>query len=171
MVSALYKPIRLSSLNSNSPTPIHWEQDLGISLTAAQWDAIWKNTTSISNCLRYTIIKMKDLHRDYITLHRLKNMDQSLSDLCWHGCGEVGTPMNLFWKCPVVKSDVDYMLTGILSVCIPLCLVVCLLGSRVDNIQPRTTQCIIALAFPTVKCTILMKWKECKPQCLAWTFG
>uniref|UniRef100_A0A8C8FF75 Uncharacterized protein n=1 Tax=Oncorhynchus tshawytscha TaxID=74940 RepID=A0A8C8FF75_ONCTS len=26
-----------------------------------------------------------------------------LSELCWHGCGEVGTQMHVLWKCPAVK--------------------------------------------------------------------
>jgi hypothetical protein len=45
-VSALYKLVGLSSPN-DILTQLHWEQDLCASLTAVQWDAIWKNTTSI----------------------------------------------------------------------------------------------------------------------------
>ncbi len=45
------------------------------------------------------------------------------------------------------------------------CPVVCLLGIRVGNIHARITQRIIALAFLSVKRTILMNWKIRKPDC------
>ena len=60
-VSTLYKLVGLSSPNSNIPTPLHWEQDLGVFLTAVQWDAIWKNI-DIQLTVRYKIIQMV-LHR------------------------------------------------------------------------------------------------------------
>lgn len=104
----------------------------------------------------------------HITPHRLKKINQSLSDLGCYGCGGVSTVMHLLRKCPAAKTfwtEVD-MLSGILNACIPHC-PVCLSGSRVNNIQPRTTQQIIALAFLPVKRTILRNWKECKPQCFS----
>jgi hypothetical protein len=109
--------------------------------------------------------QIKVLH---ITPNRLKKMNQSLSDVGCYGCGGVGTLMHLLWKCPAAKTfwtEVD-MLSGILNACIPTlsCVPV---RCMVDNIHPRTTQRIIALAFLPVKRAILRNWKESKPQCFS----
>uniref|UniRef100_A0A8C9YFL0 Reverse transcriptase zinc-binding domain-containing protein n=1 Tax=Sander lucioperca TaxID=283035 RepID=A0A8C9YFL0_SANLU len=95
------------------------------------------------------------LHRAYITPSKFNKMDNSLSHLCWHGCSETGTLIHLMWQCPAVKSfwkEVISRLSSILIVKIPLCPLICLLGSKVDNIQSTRIQCIIALAFLSVKC-------------------
>ncbi len=95
-------------------------------------------------------------------------MDPNVSELCWHGCGELGTFMHLLWFYPAVEQfwyEVIDILKVILNVYIPQCPAVCLLGSKVENIHARITQRIIALAFLSVKRTILMKWKIRKPDC------
>lgn len=53
----------------------------------------------------------------------------------------------------------------ILNIHVPKCPVVCLLGDWVDDIQSDITQRISALAFLSVKRTILMNWKVQKPDC------
>uniref|UniRef100_A0A8C4EM44 Reverse transcriptase zinc-binding domain-containing protein n=1 Tax=Dicentrarchus labrax TaxID=13489 RepID=A0A8C4EM44_DICLA len=35
---------------------------------------------------------------------RLNKIDSSSSDLCWHGCEQVGTLTHMLWHCPAVKS-------------------------------------------------------------------
>lgn len=49
-VSTLYKLVGLSSPNSNIPTPLQPSPVPNVSLTAVQWDAIWKNTSNIQLC-------------------------------------------------------------------------------------------------------------------------
>ena len=44
--TALYKLVGIFSSNNNIPAQLCWEQDLGVSLTAVQWDATWKSTKS-----------------------------------------------------------------------------------------------------------------------------
>uniref|UniRef100_A0A8C5A5M1 Uncharacterized protein n=1 Tax=Gadus morhua TaxID=8049 RepID=A0A8C5A5M1_GADMO len=82
----------------------------------------------------------------YITPSRLKKMDNSLSHLCWHGCGEAGTLMHQLWQCPAVQcfwKCVIFNLSSFLNVRIPLCPLTCHLGSRVENIESTVTQRII----------------------------
>ena len=110
------------------------------------------------------------MHRAYITPSRLKKMDNSLSHLCWHGCGEAGTLIHQLWQCPAVQSfwkGIIYNLSSFLNVRIPLCPLTCLLGSRVENIESTVTQRIIALAFLSAKRIILINWKIRKPNCFS----
>lgn len=63
-VSTLYKLVGLSSPNSNIPTPLQPSPVPNVSLTAVQWDAIWKNI-DIQLTVRYKVIQMAL----YITPH------------------------------------------------------------------------------------------------------
>ena len=167
-VSVIYKLLSSSLPDSTTVIKSQWERDIGSSLTADQWDLILKQSTSICSCVRYKIIQFKIIHRAYITPHKLKKMDPNVSELCWHGCGELGTFMHLLWFCPVIEqfwSEVIDILKAILNIHIPKCPVVCLLGSAVGNIHVKIMQRIIALAFLSVKRTILMNWKIRKPDC------
>lgn len=85
-------------------------------------------------------------------------MNTNVSEMCWHGCGEVGTFMHLLCFCPVVEqfwSELTDILEVILNVYIPQCPAVCLLGRRVENIHAKLTQQLIALASLSVKRIIL----------------
>lgn len=103
LASGIYHLLLLSSSNSITQTQLRWEQELGISLPPNEWDNIWKHSVSLWKCARFRIINLKVLHRAYITPCRLKKMDKSLSDLCWHGCGNVGTLAHSLLFCPAVK--------------------------------------------------------------------
>ena len=53
----------------------------------------------------------------------------------------------------------------ILNVHILKCPIVCILESRLENIQERPVQWIVSLAFLSVMRTILMNWKTRKLDC------
>ncbi len=91
-----------SALNLNTHTQTQWEQDL-VSLTPSDGEKIWRDPAIISKSVRYRIIQIKICHRAYITPAKLTKMDPSSSDLCWHGCGQVGTLIHVLWHCPAVK--------------------------------------------------------------------
>lgn len=168
VVASLYKLLGLSSPNNNISIQARWEKDVGAHLTPAQWDSIWKNSMSMSNCVRYKIIQMKILHRAYITPTRLLKTDQSLTDLCWHGCGEVSTLLHLLWNCPAIKlfwTEVVRVMSEILNIAIPLCPRICLLGGKLESVRDGKMQKIIALAYLAVKRIILLNWKVRKPIC------
>lgn len=103
-VSALYKMLIQSLPDSTVSTKLQWEKDIGSSLTKEQWEAIIKNSSLCSKCVHYKIIQMKIIHRAYVTPKTLKKMNSNLPDLCWHGCGRIGTLKHLLWSCPAVKQ-------------------------------------------------------------------
>lgn len=79
---------------------------------------------------------MKIIHRAYTTPYKLKKIDPNASELCWHGCGRLGTLIHLLWSCPVVNhfwTEVINVLKMILNVHIPQCPALCILGNRLEN--------------------------------------
>lgn len=167
-VSNLYRFLTLSSPRCNTLTQMKWHQDLGINMSTTEWDKLWRDSITVSNCVRYRVIQMKIMHRAYFTPSKLRTMDQSISDLCWHGCGEVGTLIHMLWHCPAVKAlweEVARSLTTILNVDIRITPKTGLLGARVEGVQNNKLQKVTSLACLAVKRLILLNWKVRKPSC------
>ena len=153
---------------------LQWEQDLGKKLTAEQWGTIIQHPNHASKCVRYKLIQLKTLHRSYITPEKMKRMDPDTSDACWHGCGERGSMMHMFWECPEVKrfwAGTLQTLYAITNERISASPEMCLLGLGVDGVRPSVTQRLLSLAFLSVKRTILMNWKKGKPTVSVWSVG
>uniref|UniRef100_A0A667XHY3 Reverse transcriptase zinc-binding domain-containing protein n=1 Tax=Myripristis murdjan TaxID=586833 RepID=A0A667XHY3_9TELE len=127
----------------------------------------------MSNCVRYKVIQLNLLHRVYITPFRLKKMDHTLSNLCWHGCGEVGTLLHSLWSCPAVKAlweKVGEILSKLLSVDVDLHPATCLLGMPQQEIHDMLVQSVPEkhmYNIITVSLLVFLKWwslgfmKEC----------
>ena len=142
-VSNLYRFLTLSSPSCNTLTQMKWHQDLGITLTTSEWDRLWRNSITVSNCVRYRVIQLKIMHRAYFTPSKLKKIDENISDLCWHGCGEVGTLIHMLWHCPAVKAlweEVAQFLTKLFNGDISITPTVGLLGAHLDNIRNKKQQ-------------------------------
>ena len=103
-VSKLYRMLCHTFFECNVSIRAQWERDLGVPLTAEQWEAILSRSNYLSSCVRYKVIQLKILFRSYITPHKLKKMNCNVSDMCWHGCGSTGTLMHQLWHCPEVKK-------------------------------------------------------------------
>lgn len=130
LVSQLYISSTVSP-NSLSPIEHQWERVF--------WVYPWQCTTALSKYVRSRILQTKIIHRAYITPSRLKKTDNSLSQFCWHFCGEAGILRHLLQQCPSVRgfwNKVVLTLSSILKVKIPLCPLVCLLGIMLRNILP-----------------------------------
>lgn len=113
------------------------------------------------------VIQLKILHRAYITPSRLKKMDNTLSNMCWHGCGEVGTLVHSLWLCPAVKVLWDVVRdtpSKILNIDVTLSLATCLLGVQPTGINSVAHK-IVAFACLTTKRMILMNRKGRRPGC------
>ncbi len=149
-VSGLYKLLLHSSPNPNSKTESQWELDLGVKFTSAEWENIWRDIKTTSKSVRGRVIQLKILHRAYITPSRLKKIDSSASNLCWHECGQVGNLIHMLWLCPAVKlfwTEVCKLISVIIHVNIAPCPSVCLLGHRAVRLKTRQERKTVGFAF------------------------
>ena len=90
--------------------------------------------------------------------------------MCWHGCGTTGILMHQLWHCPEVRKfwlNVKEVLCNLFDVKFQLCPTVGLLGSKIEGVTSKAFQHLIALAFLSVKRTILINWKVRKPNCFS----
>ena len=161
----MYKLLSAMNPCTNLQTKCQWERDMGLPISEAQWNAALRNSTTISKCVRYKMIQLKLIHRAYMTPVIMSKIDPSVSNMCWHGCGSMGTLMHMLWNCPAVKQfwqDIVNDLTSVLNTGITLCPIVCLFGTEIDGTLTRNIQHIFSLAFLLAKRTILINWKERK---------
>ena len=167
-VSKLYKLLNYTFDECNVSIKERWEKDLNVTLTPEQWKLILRRSNYLSKCVRYKVIQMKVLFRSYITPYQLKKMNSSVSDMCWHGCGRIGTLIHQLWECSEVKMfwlRVKECLFSLFDIRLHLCPSACLLGSKIDEVCSKEVQDLIGLAFLSVKRIILMNWKVRKPNC------
>lgn len=113
---------------------------------------------SITKCAHCRIMNFKILHRAYITPSGLKKMDNSLSDLCWHGCGNVGTLAHCYLFCPAVKTLWNSVSVHNLKYTYKAFPATCLLGVQPTGIN-FLAQKMVTFACLTTKHIILENWK------------
>ena len=77
VVSNIYSLMFRAAYNAYSSVQLAWEHDINTSLTASQWNAIWRKVLSSSKCMRFRIIKYKILSSAYFTPVRLSKMDDN----------------------------------------------------------------------------------------------
>ena len=168
-VSKIYKLLCCtSSCISSKVIKAQWEKDLGINLTSEQWETILRRSNNLSKCVRYKIIQIKILFRSYITPHKLKKMNNGVTDKCWHGCGMNGTLIHLLWHCPETQTfwlKIRDYLCKLFKINFPLEPAVGLLGKQIEGATTKKIQYLLDLAFLSAKRLILMNWKVKKPNC------
>lgn len=166
-VSALYKLLIQSLPDNTVSTKLQWEKDIGSTLTEEQWNTITRKLSLCSKCVHYKIIQIKIFHRAYVTPTTLKKMNPNVSELCWHGCGQIGTLGHLLWSCPSVKklwdSVIEFM-EDTLNLIIPKQFHICVLGNIPENL-PKISQKVAGLGFMSAKRIILKNWKLQKMDC------
>ncbi len=79
-----------------------------------------------------------------------KKMDPSSSDLCWNGCGQVGTLFHMLWHCPAVKTLWKQVVHS-LSITINTEILTCLLGYRTAQLRLKKDRKTAGLAFLAAK--------------------
>lgn len=96
------------SLNRSIQTLPLWEHDLGVSFTSAEGERKVLGPCSnfqASEIQSYTIENLsQSKYHSFQAFRKKKTPDPSSCDLCWHGCGQVGTLIHLLWHCPAVSS-------------------------------------------------------------------
>lgn len=103
-ISLMYKlQLALDSASKSSPQ-IKWEKELRQTFTIADWSAASQAVSKFSRCINHKEIMRKIHLRWYLTPNRLKHIKPGASDLCWRGCGALGTQYHMWWQCPVTRA-------------------------------------------------------------------
>lgn len=143
-VSKIYKLCCISFKGIES-IKAQWEKDLGLHFTIDHWKKILSRSNYLSKRIRYKIIQIKILFRSYITPHKLKKINSSVSEKCWHGCGMTGTLIHLLWHCPETQefwlNIRDYFCK--LFINFQLDPAVGLLGKQIEGVIPKKLQYLL----------------------------
>ena len=97
----------------------------------------------------------------------MKKIDPSSSDLCWRGCGQVGTLIHMLWHCPAVKSsweDVVHSVSLMLKLELSPCPLICLLGYRAAPLRSKRDWKIAGPGFLVAKRMIFDELEDTKDK-------
>lgn len=92
--------------NSNQPPMDRfresWSKDLAMVLTDRQWqrDCIFAHKCSLSTRMQETAVKI--LTQWYATPAKLHKWCLQTSELCWRCQKDEGTPLHIWWQCPLI---------------------------------------------------------------------
>ncbi|KAF3835908.1 hypothetical protein F7725_028466 [Dissostichus mawsoni] len=81
VVSNIYKLLSRAAPNTYSPVQLSWEHDLNISLSALQWNSIWRSAMFSSKCERKPACFTRDSWlREYLDLLNMERAASLLGD-------------------------------------------------------------------------------------------
>lgn len=114
-ISFCYKLLTGTGHTSKSPMILQWEQKLQCSYTPQQWYRTLQPPLKISRCLLHWETVQKLFHNWYLTPSKLAWIYPNSTNLCWRNCGSPGTPLHIWWDCPIL-TKLWTMLSKLLSI-------------------------------------------------------
>lgn len=150
-----------------------WEKDLGITISADDWDTCLSSIHSCSINSRHQLIQFKVIHRLHYSCTKLHSFYPSVSPICPKCKAEEGTLGHLFWFCPKLYefwSDIFICLSTIHGCDITPDPYTAILGgarclTTLTHLQQKTVQYSMVIA----KRNILTLWKsENVPSFKTW---
>lgn len=100
-----------------------WEEELGIKIDRQEVGRIMKRVNATSVNYKLSEMNYKILTRMYIIPDRAHRITEGRSQLCWRGCGGIGTMAHIWWQCPVIMEfwgEIRQIINKILKTDIPL---------------------------------------------------
>lgn len=144
---------------------LKWEHLLQRTYTPQQWYCSLQTPLKFSKCLLHWETVQKIYHNWCLTPTKLAHIYPTTSNLCWRNCGSPGTPLYIWWDCPVLTtllSMLSKLLLSILSVPVPLTLQMVLLGLELEP-WPKPSRIIISHALIATRLAIAKNWKSPLP--------
>lgn len=103
-ISLIYEQLNSKSVFLKLNPLIKWEKDIGKSFTEKQWLSAIKCNHRFSRCLNYEELAVKLLAKWHFTPYIVAKFSDGNSNLCWRGCGQVGTVVHMVWVCPHLRG-------------------------------------------------------------------
>uniref|UniRef100_A0A803JHE0 Reverse transcriptase domain-containing protein n=1 Tax=Xenopus tropicalis TaxID=8364 RepID=A0A803JHE0_XENTR len=171
LISRIYKML-------TDPTPedqpkhkymTKWANCLPTPPTTEDWEAIWTNSRKIVTCVRQKESIYKTLMFWYYTPDKLHALFPDHPNTCWRLCGEVGTPLHIFWTCPKIQplwNNIADLLTNLTAQVLPKDPLTYLLGRPFPELS-KYSQALANQVLTMTRIALAAKWKSIDPPTIA----
>uniref|UniRef100_A0A8D0H8V9 Reverse transcriptase domain-containing protein n=1 Tax=Sphenodon punctatus TaxID=8508 RepID=A0A8D0H8V9_SPHPU len=102
VISRLYRCIRKIFQFPDAGYIEKWEEDLNMAFTKETMAQIWSHTQNCAKSLMVKEPQIKLVFRFYLTPLSIHRANRNYSELCWRGCGHVGSYLHHWWDCETI---------------------------------------------------------------------
>lgn len=144
---------------------IKWEEELQQSFSRSDWLAASRSTTKLLRYINHKEISCKIHLRWYMTPARFHHIKPDASKFCWRLCGEFGTQLHMWWKCPriaVFWQEVAKLLSEVLKHKIILTPELAVLDIHFFSF-PRPFRTVLQHALVSERYVIAQNWNSPNP--------
>lgn len=164
LTSTLYNLVHSSCPDPTISLKQTWEQDLGLTISDADWGVILNLTHDTSICARHGLLQCKILHRVHFTNARLAKIYPGRSDACSRCGNSPADHVHMFWSCPKLSafwsSIFDTLSTALKSKIEPHPLTA-LFG--IPSRPEMHVEQVVAFTTLLARRLILLRWKHSSP--------
>lgn len=139
-----------------------WEKEIGKEFTDLQWKQAINNNRKFSRCANYEELTQKLMLRWYYTPYITAKFSRDNSNLCWRGCGQIGTLAHMLWSCLGVKKfwwKVYDMLSKLTNSTVVQNIEQAILGLNMDQYKPEH-RCIVTQILLAARMELIYRWKS-----------
>lgn len=103
LISSLYNALLQPNLCHLPFYTVSWIKEDSSFTTYKQWGILWSSSINRSKFLNVHIQHFKFISHWYLTPHRLRLMNKTISPLYWRNCGQTATQLHIWWACPFIN--------------------------------------------------------------------
>lgn len=161
-IKVIYNSLHSKDAFTKNKQITKWEKEIGKEFTDLQWKQAITNNRKFSRCANYEELTQKLMLRWYYTPYITAKFSKDNSNLCWRGCGQVGTLAHMLWSCPEVKKfwwKVYDMLSKLTDCKVVPKIEQAILGINMDQYKPEY-RCIATHVLLAARMELVYRWKS-----------
>lgn len=161
-ITLIYNALNSKDIFTKYTPLLKWEKKLGKEFSELQWKMAIKCNLQFSRCSNYEELAQKLTQRWYFTPYIVAKFSKDKSNLCWRGCGQVGTLTHMVWSCVSLRdfwTEIFNLISKVMGIPIKPNIEQAILSSNVSNF-PAAVRSIMTNILLAAHSGIMYRWKS-----------
>lgn len=160
-ISLFYLELNSKERFMKSPPLVKWETDLQTSYSEKQWQSVILYNYAFLKCVNHWEMDRVIHPRRYLTPYYTAKFLRGGDNICWRGCGMVGTLFQMLWSCLLIWSywNSVFRLAEVSGAWVKTNVEQAILSIIVDNYPPQLRPIVVNI-LASAHLMVLKKWKS-----------